>query len=153
MASDADEQRRANPGRTAVVIVLVVATLAGCSFGGRSERKKAQAARNDQAAAALRAALAAMPEVTRAEVDYANSFGHAGSVGVNLDLAPGSDLEKAADHAVDQVWQSRFEPLRSMSVAVGSNTGSGPIVRRSYTVVDDGAELEARYGPRPRASH
>ena len=64
---------RAVRGAAALAAGLAVAVaLAGCSLGGRSERKAAQEARNG-AAAALEQRLAQLPGVASAEVDYVDA--------------------------------------------------------------------------------
>lgn len=133
----------------AMAAILVIA-LSSCSLSGGSQRKAEQQARNDAEVAAIHETLMKIPGVARVSVGYSDYITAPGSAHVNLTVTGSANLERAADLAIETVWHSHLHPLKSIRVGVVNDSASVGI-ERGYNVLDQKAEIETRYGPRPIA--
>ncbi len=131
---------------TAVALVMV---LAGCSVSGGSQRKAEQQARNDAEKTIIKDELAKTPGMVKVSVNYSNYITSSGAAQVSLIVTHGTNFEHAADLAVAAVWRSHFDPLHFIRVDVVDDQDRTEGIERGYSIFDDKAELEAKYGPRP----
>lgn len=137
-----------NRGAMIGMAVMLVLILTSCSLSGRSPQKAEQQARNDAEVTAIHDMLTKTPGVAKVSVGYSDYITAPGSAHVNLTVTGGTDLEHAADLAIEAVWHSQLDPLKSIRVGVVDDNASTGI-ERGYNVFDGKAELEAKYGPRP----
>ncbi|MGH8887121.1 MAG: hypothetical protein ACRDYX_18510 [Egibacteraceae bacterium] len=135
--------------RSGGAVVALVVVLTGCSLSGRSEQKAEQQARNDAETITIQSELAKVPGVVDVKVLYSNYITEPGAGSANLIVEHGTDLERIADLTVGVVWRSQLDPLKSIRVGVLEDKDRTVGVVRSYSIFDDKAELEAKYGPRP----
>jgi hypothetical protein len=95
--------------------------------------------------------LAKTPGIVKVSVSYSNYITSPGAAQISLIVMHGTDFEYAADLAVGAVWRSHFEPLHFIRVDVVDDQDRTKGIERGYSIFDDKAELEAKYGPRPVA--
>ncbi|MGH8895982.1 MAG: hypothetical protein ACRDZ4_02900 [Egibacteraceae bacterium] len=134
---------------SAVTAVALIMVLAGCSVSGGPQRKAEQQARNDAEESILKDELAKTPGMVRVSVSYSNYITSPGAAQVSLIVTHGTDFEHAADLAVGAIWRSHFDPLHFIRVDVVDDQDRTEGIERGYSIFDDLAELEAKYGPRP----
>jgi hypothetical protein len=104
----------------------------------------------DAIAAQIQATLAQRPDVVGAEVAYQNNLEASAESEASIKVKAGTDFEPVINDAIRLIWQSRLDPLRSIRIAVVDADDLQRGTVRHVDVVKQKAELEAKYGPRPR---
>jgi len=128
-----------------LALLLLVLSITACA----AEPSEGDS-RNETEADAVRAALAAVPGVTRVDGGYRKDASNpGGAVVLSVTVKPGTELAPVADDAVRLVWQSRLAPVTSMTVTVGPDGAPGQAIDRHADFVFDRDQLSAKYGPRP----
>lgn len=149
MRSPATPPRRRHAVVTAVAALLGLLTAVGCGALGTDgdDNKRVDM---DAISTQLETQLLEVPGVTRAEVVWQDNVTAPGSTAVNVSVKPETALEPVVDAAVRLVWHSKLNPLTSIRVGAvhDGNETSGTV--RSIIVKDEQAELDKKYGPRPK---
>ncbi|MFY1668842.1 hypothetical protein ACN27G_02620 [Plantactinospora sp. WMMB334] len=130
---------------TNVHVLGVLFAVAACGGLADSPEERAE---SDAIATEIQEALAARPDVVRVKVGYQNNISNSASASVTATLKAGADFDPFLDEAVRLVWLSRLDPLSSISAAAIDAEDEQRGTTRHLTL-DDSAELERRYGPRP----
>ena len=134
----------------AVLALVLCGAGAACTPGRQAQQRDGTKAM-DAIAGGIQQQLAQRPGVESARVVYQNTaVTTPGTAAVNLTLKPGTDAGTEIDEAVRLVWLSRLHPLDTIRVGVvyPGNSPSGSV--RYVDLAKQKADLEARYGPRPK---
>jgi hypothetical protein len=131
----------------AVTVAMVVLAASGCT------RPKAKA-NSDQKAMdtitqEIQTTLAQKPDVVQAKVGYQNTVDAYQRTDVSIALKPGTDLEPVIDEATRLIWQSKLNPLSSITIGVVYDQSDQRGTTRRIDAVKDKADLDGKYGPHP----
>ncbi len=128
----------------ALVAVIAVSSLAGCSFGTTPEI--------EAILVAIEGELAKLPNVVEVDVEYENSLNLPGDAYVTFKASSESGSEALVDEAVRLIWQSKINPLEGMVVKVYDESKTRIFASNNLRLYpEDEAELIAKYGPHPQS--
>jgi hypothetical protein len=128
---------------------MLTATLASC--GGHDKQKVNTQANMDTIAAQIQSALAARPDVATAKVFYNNDISDPGLANASLTVKTGTAFGPVEDVAVQLIWQSKLDPLKSIRIGIQDETDAQRYdVRHLDASGADKSALEQKYGVRPR---
>lgn len=128
-----------------VILLLLALGLVACA----AEPSEGDS-RNETEWDAVRAGIAALPGVSQVDGGYRKDASNpGGAVVLSITVAPGTDPGTIADEAVKRVWESRVNPVTSMTVTAGEAGAPAAAIDRHADFVFDKDELTKEYGPRP----
>ncbi len=139
-------------GAVTVMAMLTITGLVGCGVVDDSSARKAETrTMTDQ----IQQQLATLPGVVTAKVNYSNQLELSAYGSVDLTVRPGTDPQPLYDESLHAMWQSKLNPLRTVSVdIIDSETRAADgkdfdIDGDTAADVQLKADLEKKYGPRP----
>lgn len=139
--------------RWSILLVSVFAlALAGCSGADAEPAEEENTVEeNNSIGAGIAEELLTRDGVTSAEVAYVDTFTAPKSTLVDIEVAPGTDVEVLYDEAVRLVWQSEINPLSLIYLNVFDPEDSQSGISRNVDVDKPGVvpDLEEKYGPHP----
>jgi hypothetical protein len=134
------------PMSRVMLFLLVVLALSAC-MGDRPK----QADHNYGQSQALQGQIVALPSVTTATAEYANTVESSGSLLVQVTAKPGTDTSGLADTIVAMAWKTSLNPLKGVLILVDTGVRS-EYLSRNVIIKDVAPSLQAKYGPHPSPS-
>jgi hypothetical protein len=98
----------------------------------------------------VQAALGRRTDVVTVRVGFQDNLVAAGRADVSITIVAGAAFSPVVDDAVRLLWQSQLDPLSSIHVGVVDDLDWHRGTVRYVNAVQERAELEGRYGRRPR---
>jgi hypothetical protein len=136
---------------TAGMVLALVAALASCSGRGNDHIEESTQVQMDAIAAQIQSTLAARPDVAAAKVFYNNDVTDPGFANASITVKAGIAFEPIVDAAVQLIWQSKLDPLKSIRIGIQDEVDDQRYdVRHLDASGTDKASLEQKYGVRPQ---
>ena len=146
-------RRAPRPSLVVATVTLGLLVLLGSAACTASKGKPASDQKAmDTIAQQIRTTLAQRPDVVNADVGYQNNMNASGRADVGIKVKAGTAFEPVIDEAVRLIWHSKLNPLSSIRIDVidAENLQRGETRHINLLNSDNKAQLEGKYGPRPK---